>query len=89
MGGKFDAVTYHPYPDMGGGHLPTFSRNTCTGTIWYRFWSGFGPDGDPQCGGAAALYDVLKRHGQGDKKIWATDPGRVRVRPARRRRSPA
>ncbi|MEU8661698.1 ricin-type beta-trefoil lectin domain protein [Actinoplanes philippinensis] len=74
-GGTFDAVTYHPYPDIGGGHLPTFSRATCTGTIWYRFWSGFGPDGDPQCGGAAALYDVLRRHGQGDKRIWATEFG--------------
>lgn len=75
MGGYLDAVAYHPYPDFGGGNLPSFAQDPCTGTrSWYRFWSGFGPD-DPECGGLAALREVMIRYGHADKKIWATEFG--------------
>ncbi|MDI6097112.1 RICIN domain-containing protein [Actinoplanes sp. NEAU-A12] len=74
-GAFFDAVTVHPYPDMGGGHLPSYARTSCANGVWYRFWSGFGPDGDVDCGGLAALHDVMVRNGDGHKKIWATEFG--------------
>ena len=73
FGGYFDAVAYHPYPDWGGGHLPSYAKIPCD-RDWYRFWSGFGPD-DPACGGLAALRDVMVRHGDAAKKIWATEFG--------------
>ncbi|MEV6304363.1 hypothetical protein AB0M02_33500 [Actinoplanes sp. NPDC051861] len=72
---RFDALTYHPYPDWGGGNLPSYAKDPCHGTTsWYRYWSGFGPD-DPACGGLAGLRDVMVRNGEGDKKIWATEFG--------------
>jgi hypothetical protein len=75
MGGYLDAVAYHPYPDFGGGNLPSYAKDPCMGTKdWYRYWSGFGPD-DPQCGGLAALRDVMVRYGDAGKKIWATEFG--------------
>jgi hypothetical protein len=77
MAGYLDAVAFHPYPDFGGGHLPSYAQDPCHGTKnWYRYWSGFGfgPD-DPQCGGLAALRDVMVRNGDADKKIWATEFG--------------
>ncbi|BFU47402.1 hypothetical protein KRMM14A1004_56390 [Krasilnikovia sp. MM14-A1004] len=73
-GREFDAVAYHPYPDMGAGHLPSYAEPPCTNGHWYRFWSLFGPD-DVECGGLAALRDVLVRHGDSGKKIWATEFG--------------
>ncbi|BCY07271.1 cellulase family glycosylhydrolase [Actinoplanes sp. L3-i22] len=75
-GARFmDAVAYHPYPDWGGGNLPSYAQDPCTGTVnWYRYWSGFGPD-DPTCGGLAALRDVMVRNGDADKKIWGTEFG--------------
>ena len=70
----FDAVAYHPYPDWGGGHLPSYAKTPCANGNWYRFWSGFGPD-DPECGGLAALRDVMIRYGDATKQIWATEFG--------------
>jgi hypothetical protein len=40
-GSYFDAVATHPYPDWGGGHLPSYSKLNCTDYTWYRSWSGF------------------------------------------------
>ncbi|GAA2714098.1 hypothetical protein [Actinoplanes palleronii] len=74
MGGYFDAVAYHPYPDWTGGHLPSYAITPCTAGTWYRYWSGFGPD-DPDCGGLAALRAVMVSHGDAGKKIWATEFG--------------
>ncbi|GIF17240.1 hypothetical protein [Actinoplanes teichomyceticus] len=68
--GYFDAVAYHPYPDWTGGHLPSYAMTPCTNGTWYRFWSTFGPD-DANCGGLAAVRDVMLRHGDTAKKIWA------------------
>lgn len=69
----FDAVTYHPYADHGGGHLPSYAPTPCD-VNWVRWWSMFGPD-DPKCGGLAALREVMVRHGDAAKKIWATEFG--------------
>jgi hypothetical protein len=74
MGGYFDAVAFHPYPDWGGGHIPSYAKIPCHDGTWYRYWSGFGPD-DPECGGLAALRDVMVRYGDSAKKIWATEFG--------------
>src|SRR4051794_26932414 len=40
VGGYFDAVAYHPYPDWGGGHLPSYAQDPCNSTTWHRWWSG-------------------------------------------------
>ncbi|MEV6596068.1 hypothetical protein AB0M36_04290 [Actinoplanes sp. NPDC051346] len=74
MRGYFDAVAYHPYPDIRGGHLPSYAMIPCTAPHWYRWWSGFGPD-DPQCGGLAALRAVMVQYGDSAKKIWGTEFG--------------
>jgi len=73
MAGSFDAVAYHPYPDWGGGHTPSYAPTPCD-VGWYRFWSAYGPN-DPHCGGLAALREVMTSHGDSAKKIWATEFG--------------
>jgi hypothetical protein len=73
-GSSFDAVATHPYPDWGGGHLPSYAKLSCTDYTWYRYWSGFGPD-DPTCGELAAIRAVMVQYGDAAKKIWATEFG--------------
>jgi len=68
--GYLDAVAYHPYLGNNLGYLPSYAPDPCEKRWW--FW--FGPD-DPNCGGLAALRDVMVRHGDAGKQIWGTEFG--------------
>jgi hypothetical protein len=68
-GDDFDAVTHHPYAPWSVGLGPSYPE--CTAPRW---WNMFGPP-DEKCGELAAVRAVMVRHGDGAKKIWATEFG--------------
>ena len=70
FGNSFDAVAHHPYSEF---HAP--DEPNCT-QPWLNAFGPPYPDAQGRlCGELARLHDVMVRHGDTTRKIWATEWG--------------
>ncbi|MEU8419636.1 hypothetical protein AB0C15_02015 [Micromonospora sp. NPDC048835] len=70
FGNSFDAVAHHPYSDFHAADEPNCAQP------WLNAFGPPYPDAQGRlCGELARLHDVMVRHGDTTRKIWATEWG--------------